>query len=107
MPFGVATTPETFQEFMTKVLGGIEKTSVYLDDILIFSKSLEQHYDTLDKVLDQIWKAGLGINPEKCQTLKTEVKFVGHVIIDKGIHTDLKKKTFEKSKCVKNLRSFP
>ena len=110
MPFGIAAAPGTFQELMTKVLGGIEQTVVYLDDILIFSKSLEQHYEALDKVLDQIGKAGLRINPEKCHILKTEVKFLGHVINDKGIQTDPSKleaiKTFEKPKCVKNLRSF-
>ena len=75
MPFGIAAAPGTFQELMTKVLGDIEQTVVYLDDILIFSKSLEQHYETLNKVLDQIGKAGLRINPEKCHILKKKLNF--------------------------------
>jgi len=110
IPFGIAAASGTFQELMTRILGDIEQTVVYLDDILIFSKSLEKHYEILDRVLDRIEKAGLRINPEKCHILKTEVKFLGHVINEKGIQTDPSKleaiKSFEKPKCIKNLRSF-
>ena len=58
----------------------------------------------------RIKKAGLRINPEKCHILKEEVKFLGHIINKKGIQTNLEKteaiRSFQRPKCVKNLRSF-
>ena len=77
----------TFQELMNKVLQGIngKEAVVYLDDILIFSRTIEEHWDRLDNVLKRIQIAGLRINPEKCFMLKTEVKFLGHIISSKCI----------------------
>ena len=110
MPFGIAAAPGTFQELMNKVLDKMKNTVVYLDDILIFTESKEQHYEVLDKVLKRITKAGLRINPNKCHILKEEVKFLGYIINEKGIKTDPTKleaiSSFEKPKCIKNLRSF-
>ena len=110
MPFGIAAAPGTFQELMNKVLEGIENAIVYLDDILIFTKTREAHYERVDQILKQIGKAGLRINPKKCHMLKEEIKFLGHIINQNGIQTDPAKleaiKTFERPKCIKNLRSF-
>ena len=110
MPFGIAAAPGTFQELMLKVLKNMEGTAVYLDDILIFTKSSEHHYEVLEEVLKKIKDAGLRINPEKCHILRQEVKFLGHIINGDGIQTDPSKteaiRTFQKPKCIKNLRSF-
>lgn len=110
MPFGIAAAPATFQELMTKVLNGMEGAMVYLDDILIFASDMETHFKRLGKVLERVKSAGLRINPEKCQIMRREIKYLGHVINDQGIQTDPEKvkaiKEFEKPKCVKNLRSF-
>jgi len=110
MPFGIAAAPGTFQELMLKVLQNMEGTAVYLDDILIFTESVEEHYRILEEVLRRIGRAGLRINPDKCQVLRKEVKFLGHIINGKGIQTDPSKteaiKSFQRPKCVKNLRSF-
>ena len=110
MPFGIAAAPGTFQELMLKVLKNMEGTAVYLDDILIFTKSSEHHYEVLEEVLKKIKDAGLRINPEKCHILRQEVKFLGHIINGDGVQTDPSKteaiRTFQKPKCIKNLRSF-
>jgi len=110
MPFGIAAAPGTFQELMTKVLGNLKGTSVYLDDILVFTKDKTEHIETLGIVFRKIKEAGLRINPEKCQLLKREVKYLGHIIDKNGVRTDPSKieaiKTFTRPKCVKNLRSF-
>ena len=112
MPFGIAAAPGTFQELMTKVLGDLknEGTSVYLDDILIFTETVEEHYEVLEKVIRRIGQAGLRVNPDKCKLLRTEIKFLGHIINKQGIQTDPDKlkaiESFEKPKCIKNLRSF-
>ena len=110
MPFGIAAAPGTFQELMSKILGKMEGTCVYLDDILVFSNSKDEHYRKLSEVLDKIEKAGLKINPGKCHFLKEEIKFLGHIVNRKGVKTDPAKteaiQLFERPKCVKNLRSF-
>ena len=110
MPFGIAAAPGTFQELMNKVLEKMENAIVYLDDILIFTESKEKHYERVEEVLERIVKAGLRINPKKCHILREEIKFLGHIINKNGIQTDPAKleaiRTFERPKCIKNLRSF-
>ena len=110
MPFGIAAAPGTFQELMTEVLKGIKSATVYLADILVFTESKEEHFEILEEVLERIRQAGLRMNPEKCQVFRTEVKYLGHIISKDGIQTDPSKLTpiqsFERPKCVKNLRSF-
>jgi len=112
MPFGIAAAPGTFQELMTKILGDIhtDGTAVYLDDILIFTETIDRHYEVLEKVLERIGRAGLRVTPDKCKLLRTEIKFLGHVVNKDGIKTDPGKieaiKSFARPKCVKNLRSF-
>lgn len=112
MPFGIAAAPGTFQELMTKILKEMWKDGVmvYLDDILIFTNTIEEHYNVLESVLKKIEIAGLRINPEKCHLLKKEVKFLGHIINNEGVQTDPSKveaiQSFQRPKCVKNLRSF-
>jgi transposase InsO family protein len=112
MPFGIAAAPATFQKLMTIVLGDLnwKEAVVYLDDILIFSKTLQEHKDRLNRVLSRIGDAGLRVNPEKCKFFKSETKFLGHVINQEGIQTDSSKieaiVKFERPKCIKKLRSF-
>ena len=68
MPFGIAAAPATFQKLMNMVLGNaLWKTAVvYLDDILIFSKTREEHMIRVNDILSRIKNAGLRVNPEKC-----------------------------------------
>ena len=112
MPFGIAAAPATFQKLMTMVLGDLnwKEAVVYLDDILIFAKDKIEHVKRIEKVLSRIKEAGLKVNPEKCIFMKTETKFLGHIINADGIQTDKEKleaiKNFDRPKCIKNLRSF-
>ena len=111
MPFGIAAAPGTFQELMNKVLKPIKKgASVYLDDILIATSTKEEHYNVIKEVFGRIKETGLRIKPSKCKILRQEVKFLGHVVNDKGIQTDPEKiaaiENFQRPSCIKNLRSF-
>jgi len=112
MPFGIAAAPATFQKLMNKVLGPLnwKEAVVYLDDILIFSNSLKEHYKRIENVFEKIKEAGLKINPSKCHFLKEEIRFLGHQINANGIQTEKSKieaiEKFESPKCVKKLRSF-
>jgi hypothetical protein len=83
---------------------------VYLDDIIIFAKTFDEHYQKLDKVLTRLEKAGLKLNAQKCQLLNEQTMVLGHVVCRKGISTDPEK---IRTLCrwptpvyVKTLRSF-
>ncbi|KAL5509722.1 hypothetical protein EMCRGX_G005140 [Ephydatia muelleri] len=93
MPFGLCNAPATFQRLMERVLAGLHWMTclVYLDDIIIFSRSVETHVKQLKEVLECLKIAGLKIRPKKCHLLQTSVQYLGHVISAEGIRTDPQK----------------
>jgi len=81
MPFGLQGAPATFQRLMNHVLRDVSKFSAaYLDDVVIFSQSWEEHMSHLQQVLQCIRDAGLTINPQKCAVAQKEVEYLGYVI---------------------------
>ena len=72
MPFGLCNAPATFQQLMQVVLAGIE-CFVYIDDILIASKTFEDHMTHLQTVLSRLRQAGLTLKPKKCLFLREKV----------------------------------
>ena len=93
MPFGLCNAPATFQRLMNLVLAGIQWHSclVYIDDIIIFGKTFDQHLHNLQQVLDRLRQAGLKLQPSKCQFLQHEVIFLGHVVSQNGVAPDPEK----------------
>lgn len=83
---------------------------VYLDDIIVFGKSLEEHKECLLKVLDRLEEVGLKIFIDKCQFCQPQVRYVGHIVSEAGIATDLEKveavKRWKQPTDLKSLRSF-
>ncbi len=61
---------------------------VYLDDVVIYSKNMEEHVQHLDWILDQLKQAGLKIKVEKCEFAKSEIKLLGHRISAEGTIPD-------------------
>lgn len=94
MPFGLTNAPPVFQRLMSRVLMGLNPTdgpdfvTVYIDDILIFSKSLEDHLQHLECVVKRIQKVGLKLKPSKCRFICQEVEYLGHVITPCGLKTN-------------------
>lgn len=81
MPFGLQGAPATFQRLMNHVLRDVSEFSdAYLDDVVIFSQSWEEHMCHLQRVLQCIRAAGLTINPQKCAVAQREVEYLGYVI---------------------------
>ncbi|KAI3377106.1 hypothetical protein L3Q82_000303 [Scortum barcoo] len=81
MPFGLHGAPATFQRLMNKVLAGMHTfAAAYLDDIVIYSNSWQEHLSHVAKVLREIKKAGLTINPRKCAVAKQETQYLGYVL---------------------------
>ena len=99
MPFGLTNAPSTFQRLMSTVLAGLSWVTclVYLDDIIIFSRTVEYHWQRLTEVLQRLKKAGLKIKPSKCHLLCKSVRYLGYVVSEKGIAADA-----DKIKCVEN-----
>ena len=93
MPFGLCNAPATFQRLMERVLAGLHWVTclVYLDDIIIFSRTVEKHIEQLKEVLERLKGAGLKVRPSKCHLLQTSVQYLGHVISGEGIRTDPQK----------------
>ena len=89
MPFGLANAPALFQRLMQRVLGNLNEdqmfVSVYLDDVLIFSRTFEEHKIHLEKVLKRLQEVGLKLNPTKCHLVRTQVHNLGHVITAEGV----------------------
>lgn len=77
MPFGLVNAPATLQRLMEIVLAGLvgNKCLVYIDDIIIFGKTLEEHNQNLMEVLDRLRKAGLRLKPKKCKFAQLEVNY--------------------------------
>ena len=90
LPFGLCSAPATFQRMMDTVLSGLKWQSclVYLDDVVVFSTTFEQHLQRLRAVLDALRTAGLSLKPEKCHFGYEELKFLGHVVSSDGIRPD-------------------
>ncbi len=82
MPFGLKNSPRSFQRAMVKILGDLTYVKVFLDDILVFSKTKEEHLSHLEIVMTRLKIHGSTINREKSHFFQTQVEYLG-VIIDK------------------------
>ena len=93
MPFGATNAPATFQRLMHDCLGDLNMNwcIVYLDDIIIFSDTQEEHLKRLEAVFQKLIAAGLKLKPSKCHFFKEEIEYLGHVVSGKGISTNPKK----------------
>jgi len=112
MAMGMKTSPSTFQRLMDNVLSGIIgiKCLVYLDDIIIYGKNLIDHNNKLIDVFERLRIHNLKIQPDKCEFVKRECLYLGHVISETGIRPDPKKiqavLDFPEPKNVKQIKSF-
>jgi hypothetical protein len=93
MPFGLKSAPSTFQRLMNNVLMGLIGTRcfVYLDDVIIFGENLEEHHTRLREVFEKLRQYNLKIEPDKCEFLKTELTYLGHVVTGEGVKPDPQK----------------
>ena len=93
MPFGLTNAPATFQHLMNDVLRDFldDFAIVYLDDILIYSRSLDEHKRHVRLVLERLRANGLFAKPEKCAFHQTEIEYLGYLVSSDGVKMDPKK----------------
>ncbi|CAK9834602.1 Retrovirus-related Pol polyprotein from transposon 17.6, partial [Anthophora retusa] len=112
MPFGLKNAPPTFQRLMDQVLTGLQGTElfVYLDDIVIYSSSLREHEIKVKKLLSRLREHGLTLQTNKCQFLRKEVTYLGHVVSADGVKPDPRNlqavKGFPVPKSQKHIQQF-
>lgn len=112
MPFGLKNGPAAFQKLITKVLAGLidECVKVYMDDIIIFSESMEDHIRHLHLVLERLRAHNLWVSVEKCRFAVPELEYLGHKVTADATYPldrhSTKVQGFTVPKTVKQLRSF-
>ena len=109
-PFGLSTSAQVFQRLIDTVIRDLPFVYLYVDDLLVFSKSEEEHFKHLTILFERLNEYGLTINLKKCKFGRKEVKFLGHVITAEGVLPASEKieaiRNFERPKNVKGLRHF-
>ena len=90
MPFGLTGATGSFQRLMDCVLSGLlwKSCLVYLDDVIVFSKTFEQHQEHLEQVFQALADANLKIKPSKCRFFQEQVVYLGHTLTRSGITTE-------------------
>ena len=84
-PFGLSQVPAYFQLLINKVLIGCSSLAMgYLDDIIIFSKTEEEHLQHLEEIFVRLRKFGLKMKCEKCSFFKKHIQYLGHLVSEKG-----------------------
>ena len=112
MAFGLTNAPATFQRLMERCMGelNLKECLIFLDDILIFSVTFEEHIKRLNAVFSRLHEHGLKLKASKCEFFKSSVKYLGHVVSENGVETDPDKlkalSDWPVPNNVKKLRSF-
>ena len=91
MPFGLTGAPSTFQRMMNKILRGLPFVTVYIDDVLVHSASIEEHRQHLKVVFQHLRESGLTMKGSKCSIAVPEVHYLGHVFSADGMKPDPRK----------------
>jgi dUTPase len=112
MPFGLVNSPATFTRLMALAL---EKEAwktclVYLDDVLVWATTVEEHLARLRTIFQLIREAGVRLKPQKCEFLKRRVTFLGHIVSQDGVETEPSKieavKEWPRPTSKKDVQSF-
>ena len=85
VPFGLAQAPAYFQELMTGILKDFNFMIAYLDNIIIFSKTPQEHLSHIKKVFEKLWSAKLSMKMSKCNFFSKEIQYLGHILSATGI----------------------
>ncbi|CAB4408573.1 unnamed protein product [Rhizophagus irregularis] len=112
MPFGLKNAPGTFQRLMDEILKEYigDFVTVYLDDIMIYSRNFEEHLEHVNRVLNKLKENNMIVKLKKCQFGLRNINFLGHIVGKDGLRPDEKKvekiKSIKRPETVTEVRSF-
>ena len=110
MPFGLRNSAQSMQRFVDQITQGLPFVFTYIDDFLIYSKTMEEHRKHLKIILERLKNFKMSVNIDKCEFGKTELNFLGFIVNTKGIKPSPEKVTvilnLEKPKTVRDLQRF-
>lgn len=112
MPMGLKTSPACFSRIMAIALADLigKICYVYLDDIIVYGDTEENHLKNLEKVFERLRKVGLKLKPKKCSFMRGSVTYLGHIISSEGLKPDPEKYkpilNWPKPKTVVEVQSF-
>ena len=112
IPFGLCNSPATFQRLIERCIGDLNLRFclIYLDDIIIYSSTFEEHLERLEAVFEILEQHNLKLKASRCEFFKTKVSYLGHVVSKAGVETESEKIESLKSwlipKNVKDVRAF-
>ena len=116
MPFGLKNAPAVFQRLMQRVLMGLNPdqgpdfVSAYLDDVLVFSETFNDHLQHSALVIQRLSEAGLMLKPSKCHFICQEVQYLGHLLSPEGIRPNPERiaavREYTTPRSVKEVRQF-
>lgn len=91
MPFGQMNAPFTFQRMMGQLCADFLFARVYIDSVVIFSQTMEEHLDHLEESLEKLSKYNINVKVSKYHFAQPEIKLLGHVIDENGVYVDPEK----------------
>ena len=97
---GMRNSAQSFQRWVDSVIGDLPGVFCYLDDLLVYNKTKEEHLKTIEEIFRRLDEAGLSIAPTKCEFGVKEIEFLGFKVNQKGI-TPITSKISSISKCPK------
>ena len=92
IPFGLSQAPGAFQRFMERVIGSDLRDVIaipYLDDVICFSKTFDEHLEHLRIIFKHLRESGIKLKPGKCKMFRKQVQFLGRVVSEQGYTLDL------------------
>ena len=112
LPFGLTNAPASFQRLMQHILRGLswKICLLYLDDIIIYSKTFDEHIQHISQVFDRLREANVKLKPSKCYFAREKVEYLGHIVSSEGIQPNPNKikavSEYPVPQKVKDVRSF-
>ena len=110
MPFGLVNAQATFQRLMDNILQGTRNAESYVDDCIVYSQNFDSHLEDLREVLERLRDAKLHVKLRKCQFVREEVEFLGHLVSGRGKRplptAAVKLEKFPKPQSVAELQRF-
>jgi transposase InsO family protein len=93
LPMGLKLSASAFSRVMSIAMSGLsyEKCFIYMDDLVVFGRNIDQHNKNLTDVLQRLRKVNLKVNPQKCEFLKTQLLYLGHIVSAQGVLPDPEK----------------